>query len=139
MSKIIFKSIGVILLAFVVIALLSMLTDFLLESIGVLPNPQKGLFETWAILLVLFYRGVYTILAGFIVGKLSPVKPLLHAVILGIVGTIITILATSSPSFADKAPLRFSKCSTHHQAVNQNEAFTCPTASMASKGLLHPL
>ncbi len=82
-----------------------MLTDFLLESIGVLPNPQKGLFETWAILLVLFYRGVYTILAGFIVGKLSPVKPLLHAVILGIVGTIITILATSSPSFADKAPL----------------------------------
>lgn len=107
MSKIIFKSIGVILLAFVVIALLSMLTDFLLESIGVLPNPQKGLFETWAILLVLFYRGVYTILAGFIVGKLSPVKPFLHAVILGIVGTIITILATSSPSFADKAPLWF--------------------------------
>lgn len=81
-----------ILLAFVVIALPSMLTDFLLESIGVLPNPQKGLFETRAVLLVLFYRGVYTILAGFIVGKLTPVKPLLHAGILGIVGTTITIL-----------------------------------------------
>jgi hypothetical protein len=44
MNKNIFKSIGVILLAFIVNALLSMLTDFLLESIGVLPNPQKGLF-----------------------------------------------------------------------------------------------
>lgn len=84
-----------------------MLTDFLLESIGVLPNPQKGLFETWAILLVLFYRGVYTILAGFIVGKLSPVKPMLHAVILGIVGTTITIIGTNSPSVAGKAPLWF--------------------------------
>jgi uncharacterized membrane protein YeaQ/YmgE (transglycosylase-associated protein family) len=107
MNKNILKSIGVILLAFVVIALLSMLTDFLLESIGVLPNPQKGLFETWAILLVLFYRVVYTILAGFIVAKLAPNRPMLHAIILGIIGTIITVLAVSSPSVAEKAPLWF--------------------------------
>jgi hypothetical protein len=107
MNKNIFKSIGVILLAFMVSALLSMLTDFLLESIGVLPNPQKGLFETWAILLVLFYRGVYTIVAGFIVAKLAPTKPTLHAIILGIIGTVITVIAASNPSFAEKAPLWF--------------------------------
>jgi len=107
MNKGIFKSIGVILLSFVVITLLSMLTDYLFESIGVLPNPQKGLFETWAILLVLFYRGVYTIFAGFIVAKLALNKPLLHAIILGIIVTLITVMAASSPSFAEKAPLWF--------------------------------
>ena len=107
MSKSIFKSIGVILLAFVVIALLSTLTDFLLESIGVLPNPQKGLFVKWAILLVLFYRGVFTIFGGFIVAKLAPNKPMLHAIIPGIIGTLITVIAVSSPSFSEKAPLWF--------------------------------
>jgi hypothetical protein len=107
MNKSIFKSVGVVLLAFVVNALLSIVTDFLLESIGVLPNPQKGLYETWAIILVLFYRAVYSILAGFIIGKLAPTKPMLHAIILGIIGTAITLLATISPGFTEKAPLWF--------------------------------
>jgi hypothetical protein len=107
MSKNIFQSVGVILLAFVINALLALVTDFLLESIGVLPNPQKGLFETWAILLVLFYRGVYTIGAGFLVAKLAPNKPTLHAIILGTIGAAIALIAASSPSFAEKAPLWF--------------------------------
>jgi len=107
MKKNIFKSIGVIILAFVVIALLSVLTDFLLESIGVLPNPEKGLFETWAILLVLFYRAVYTILAGFIIARFAPNKPMLHAIILGVIGTAITLLAVSNPEFAQKSELWF--------------------------------
>jgi hypothetical protein len=103
--KDIFKSIGVILLAFISIALLSIVTDFLLESIGLLPDPKKGLFETWAIILVLIYRGIYTIFAGFIIAKLAPAKPTLHAIILGLIGTAITIMATTNPAFADKAPL----------------------------------
>jgi nitrate/nitrite transporter NarK len=107
MKRNIFKSIGVILLAFIINAILSVLTDFLLESIGVLPDTQKGLFVTWAIILVLTYRGIYTIFAGFIVAKFAPGKPMLHALILGIIGAAITILAVSSPSFADKAPLWF--------------------------------
>jgi hypothetical protein len=107
MKKNVFKSVGVILLAFVINALLSVVTDFLLESIGILPDPNQGLFETWAILLVLFYRGVYTVFAGFIVAKLAPGKPLMHAVILGAIGTLITLLAVSNPSFSDKAPMWF--------------------------------
>lgn len=103
----IFKSTGVLLLAFVVNALLSVITDFLLESIGVLPDPSKGLFETWAIILVLFYRGVYTIFTGYLIARLSHAKPMLHATILGLIGTGITIAASSNPSFAEKAPLWF--------------------------------
>jgi hypothetical protein len=74
MKKSVFKSIGVIILAFVINAMLSMLTDYLLESIGVLPDPNEGMFGTGYILLVLFYRAIYTILAGFIVAKLAPNK-----------------------------------------------------------------
>ncbi len=103
----ILKSIGVILLAFVVNALLSVLTDYLLERIGVLPNPEKGLFATWAILLCLFYRAFYGLLAGFIISKLAPNKPILHALILGVIGTAITLLAVSSPEFAEKSELWF--------------------------------
>lgn len=103
----IFKSIGVILLAFVVNALLSVLTDFLLERIGVLPNPEKGLFETWAILLCLSYRAIYTVFAGFIIARFAPSKPMLHAIILGVIGTVITLLAVSNPDFAQKSKLWF--------------------------------
>jgi len=103
----ILKSIGVILLAFVVNALLSVLTDFLLERIGVLPNPERGLFETWAILLCLFYRAIYSVLAGFIIAKLAPNKPMLHALILGVIGVAITLLSVSNPEFAQKSKLWF--------------------------------
>ena len=107
MKKNIFKSVGVVLLAFVGSALLSVITDFVLESIGILPDPKNGLFETWAIIIVLIYRGAYTILAGFVVGKLAPNKPMLHAIILGVIGTVITLLAISNPEFAQKSKLWF--------------------------------
>ena len=107
MKKNIFKSIGVIIVGFMVSALLSIVTDFLLESIGVLPDPSKGLFDTGMIILVLFYRGIYNIVSGFLVAKLAPGKPMLHAMILGAIGTILTVLATFAPSFAEKAPLWF--------------------------------
>jgi hypothetical protein len=103
----IFKSIGVILLGFMVNALLSVITDFLLESTGILPHPSKGLFETWAIILVLFYRGVYGILTGFIVARLIYDKPVVHVMILGVIGTLITLIAMSDPMVAEKAPLWF--------------------------------
>ena len=107
MKNNLFKSVGVILLAFMINGLLSVVTDFILESIGVLPDPSLGLFETWAIVLVLFYRGVYTVFAGFIVAKLAPARPLMHALVLGAMGTLITLIAVNSPAFSDKAPLWF--------------------------------
>jgi hypothetical protein len=44
---------------------------------------------------------------GFIVAKFAPNKPMLHAILLGVIGTVITVAATNSPSFEDKAPLWF--------------------------------
>jgi hypothetical protein len=105
MKNNVLKGIGVLLLAFVVNGLLSVVTDFILESIGVLPDPSEGLFETWAILLVLFYRGAYTILTGFLIARLAPSKPRLHALILGVIGTMTVLLAMTNPTVAGKAPM----------------------------------
>lgn len=103
----IFKSIGVIVLGFMVSALLSILTDYLLESIGVLSSPNEGLFITWMIVVVLFYRGVYTAVSGYIVARLAPSRPMLHAMILGIIGVAIVLIAIQNPEFKTKAPLWF--------------------------------
>jgi hypothetical protein len=103
MSHRIFKSIGALLSAFMVSALLSVLTDFLLERTGVITGPEEGLFITWMIVLVLAYRAIYTIFAGWIVGRLAPARPMLLAGILGAIGVTLTILGTHAN--ADKAPL----------------------------------
>ena len=107
MKKNIFKSIGVLILGFVVSAIPAILTDFLLESIGVLPDPDEGLFGTGNIILVLFYRAIYTIFAGFIVAKLSPGKPVMHAMILGVIGTALTLIAVANPEFSEQSELWF--------------------------------
>ncbi len=104
-TKTIFKSIGVVLLAFMVCALLSVLTDFLLESIGLLPPPAQGLHDRGLILLVLFYRSVYAVLSGYLLARLSPSKPMVHAVVLGVAAVILTLLATTDPQLREKAPL----------------------------------
>lgn len=107
MTGVIFRSTGVLLVAFVLNALLSVITDFLLESIGVLPDPEEGLFKTGAIVLALSYRGIYTVLSGFVVAWLAPTRAMLLATILGVVGVSITLVAVNNPEFAEKAPAWF--------------------------------
>lgn len=106
-AKLIFQCIGVLLLAFIACSLLSVLTDFLLESIGILPPPSNGLHDTGLIILVLFYRGIYTIFSGYLLGWLSPVRPIILVTILGVAGTLLPLLALLDPTFSEKAPLWF--------------------------------
>ncbi len=102
--KNVFRSTGVVLLAFIACALLSILTDFLLESIGVLPDPSQGLHETGLIILVLVYRAIYTVFSGYLVGWLAPHKPMLHILVVGLIGIVLTLLALTDPEFSEKAP-----------------------------------
>lgn len=89
--KEILKSIVAILAGFLAVVILSTLTDFILESLGVLPNGD--LFDTNLLLLALFYRTVYTILGGHITASFAPNKRTLHALVLGLIGTLIGIMA----------------------------------------------
>ncbi len=94
MNKNIFKSIGAILAGIIVGAILSIGTDFVLETTGVFPSPGKGFFIWWMLMLALAYRGAYTVAAGYVTASLAPNQPMRHVIILGIIGVVVTILGS---------------------------------------------
>ncbi|CAG0993713.1 hypothetical protein METP3_02810 [Methanosarcinales archaeon] len=94
MNKNIFKSIGAILAGMVTGAVLSISTDFVLETTGIFPPPDQGFFIWWMLVLALIYRGIYTVAAGYITATLAPNQPIRHAIILGIIGVVVTVLGS---------------------------------------------
>ena len=88
--KNIFKSIGAGLAGIVVGAALSFGTDFVLESAGVLPHGNLNV-SAWLIWLVLLYRTIYNVLGFYIVARLAPNNPMRHALVLGVIGTLVSI------------------------------------------------
>lgn len=88
------KSIGAVLAGMIVIVVLSTLTDFILESNGVFPPATEGLYVTWMLALALFYRTVYGIIGGYVTSALAPSNPMKHAVVLGSIGTVLSIVGS---------------------------------------------
>lgn len=82
------KSIGAVLGGFVTVFILSVVTDLVLEKLGVFPPPKEGLFITWMLILALAYRTAYTVLGGYITAKLAPTRPMKHVFILASIGTL---------------------------------------------------
>ena len=85
------KSIGAFFGGFLTVVVLSIATDVILETLGVFPNPNEGLFITWMLILAFAYRSAYTVLGGFVTAKLAPKNPMKHVKTLGIIGTIAGI------------------------------------------------
>lgn len=93
MNKNKFKSIGSVLVGFIVIAILSTGTDMILKSMGILP--YEHLFvSSELILAVIFYRAVYSLIGCYIAAKLAPHSPMKHALALGLVGVIVGSVGT---------------------------------------------
>ncbi len=91
----ILKSIGAVLAGFMVVFILSVVTDIILEKSGVFPplnQPESYLW--WMYLLALIYRTIYTILGGYITAILAPNRPMSHVIILGIIGVILSTIGT---------------------------------------------
>lgn len=94
MNKDTLKSIGAVLAGFITVAVLSVVTDTVLETTGIFPSfsaQQKdhSLLVWWMLLLALIYRSIYTVVGGYITAMLAPNnKSMRLAVILGIFGTI---------------------------------------------------
>ena len=88
------KSIGAVAAGFVTVLVLSVGTDTVLEKLAVFPSPNEGLFVTWMLLLALAYRSLYTIFGGFLTARLAPGRPMRHAIILGLIGLVLTIVGT---------------------------------------------
>ena len=87
-----FKSIGAVFAGMLCIIFLSIGTDYALEKLGVFPQSDEHPFVTWMLLLAFVYRTLYGVLGGYVTATFAPVYPLRHAIILGITGTIVSIL-----------------------------------------------
>lgn len=86
------KSIGAVLTGFVTVFILSVVTDLVLEKLGVFPPITEGLFVTWMLVLALAYRTAYTVLGGYVTATLAPQRALKHVFILASIGTVAAIV-----------------------------------------------
>ena len=103
MSRNILKSIGAGVAGIAVGAVLSVGTDFVLENQGILPhgNLYVSAALIWA---VLGYRTAYNILGCYITAKLAPQNPMRHALIVGAIGTIVSVIAAIATANMNLGP-----------------------------------
>ena len=90
----ILKSIGAIVAGMAVGAILSVATDKILETTGIMKINPFDANSVWLIILVVIYRTTYNLVGTYVTAKLAPSKPMKHAIILGIIGTVVGITGT---------------------------------------------
>lgn len=91
MNKNIFKSIGAVFAGLIFIFITHTVTDAILENAGILP--KGNLFvSTELILAVIAYRAVFSLLGCYITAMFAPQNPMKHSIVLGIIGTALSIV-----------------------------------------------
>jgi hypothetical protein len=86
------RSIGAVLAGLLTIFILSLGTDQLLHSLGVYPPWGQPMRETGLLVLAFSYRLVYDVFGCYLTARLAPRAPMLHALILGGIGTVLATL-----------------------------------------------
>jgi len=86
----ILKSIGAVLAGLIFIVVTHTLSDLLLESIGVFPPADEGLHDTKLLLVATAYRSIFSIAGCYIAASLAPSRPMLHALIIGFIGILLS-------------------------------------------------
>jgi hypothetical protein len=110
------KSTAAVLAGFVLTFLLTRGTDVLLEATGIFPTVEyqlkHGFNVLWMNVLALVYRIFFTMAGGYVTAKLAPASPMKYVIILGIMGTVIAIVAniviSRIPEMANVLPVWFS-------------------------------
>jgi hypothetical protein len=99
------QSIVALLAGFVAVIIITLITDQLLHIAGVYPPWGQPMNETSDNLIALSYRLVYGIGGGFLTAWLAPAQPMKHALILGVIGTVLSLLGVFAATQADLGPL----------------------------------
>ena len=87
------KKIWAIIAGLLIVAVLSVLTDAVMEKLGVFPGQaHPEAYTQWMWALALGYRVIYTILGGYVTAKLAPTRPMAYAITLGIIGIVLASL-----------------------------------------------
>jgi uncharacterized membrane protein len=90
------KSTGAVLAGLIAIVVLSVGTDFALETLGVFPSfkeqSEHGLYIGWMLVLATIYRSIYAVVGSYLTATLAQNRPMLHAMILGIIGLVLSTI-----------------------------------------------
>jgi hypothetical protein len=87
------QSIGAVLVGMVVGIALTLGTDELLHVAGVFPPwGQSMTGYDGALLLATAYRVIYSIAGSYVIARLAPNRPMLHALVGGVIGLIVSVV-----------------------------------------------
>lgn len=100
------RSIGAVFAGVVAVFILSLGTDVVLHATGIFPpwlQPMSGAL----FMLALAYRIVYGVAGGYIAARLAPNRQMVHALVLGVVGLLLSIAGAAAtwnkgPEFGPK-------------------------------------
>ena len=84
------RSIVAIVVGLLVIIVLSIVTDVVMHATGIYP-PWFSYMSDSLFVLATAYRVVYSILGSYITARLAPSRPMLHALILGVIGVVLSV------------------------------------------------
>lgn len=96
MKKSIWKSIGAVMAGFLLGAVLSIGADIVFSSAGLMNMENFKDTSPGIIFVVIVYRFIFNVCGCYLTAKLAPNKPMKHALIIGVIGTIVAILGSAA-------------------------------------------
>jgi hypothetical protein len=89
------SSVGAVFAGVLAVIVLSLGTDVVLHATGIYPPWFQPMADAlWV--LALAYRIVYGIAGGYIAARLAPNRPVTHALVLGVVGLVLSIAGVAA-------------------------------------------
>jgi hypothetical protein len=88
------KSIGAVVAGVLFIVIVTTAVDIAMHAAGVFPPAGQKLSDALA-LLATSYRIVISIAGAWLTAKLAPGRPMKHALVLGVVGTVLGLLGVA--------------------------------------------
>jgi uncharacterized BrkB/YihY/UPF0761 family membrane protein len=84
------RSLGAVIAGFALLVILSMITDSILERTGVMKTQPFAANPVWLIVVIVLYRTIFNTLGCYLTARIAPDNPMKHAIILGIIGVVLT-------------------------------------------------
>ena len=85
------KSVGAVLAGAIVGIALSLATDAHMHALHIFPPLGEPMTDSRLLALATLYRTIYGVIGAYVTAWLAPSRPMLHAIILGILGELASI------------------------------------------------
>ena len=83
------RSVWAVFAGFLVVVILSVVTDSILEYLGIFPKPGGGYLDDRMSAIATAYRAIYGVLGSYVTARLAPRNPMKHALIGAAIGMVI--------------------------------------------------